>query len=428
MYTLIAENKYGQQMELTHNEAYVIESIEGLDPPDAVINTIRNANADGSVYNSSYVDNRTIIITLAINGPAETNRINLYKYFKNKYPVTLYYKNNTRDVSINGYVQNMQIEFFKKKQIAQITVFCPEPFFNASSSEMVDFSSVQDLFEFPFSIEESKNLLPYPYDNTSKSAYGIDWTDKGDGTVTVDGTATAYTAFNLEGRTDTVTPFTLPDGSYTVSGCPEGGSNSGYRIIVGITVNDAWQTIATDLGSGDTFEYDSSMGNLGVQITVANGTTVDNLTFSPMIRAASIEDDTYEEYGNPEGLIPFSNILTDQEKTVTNDGDVETGMIIVFRARGSVTNPVIYNIETNELFKLNVTMSEGDEIDINTIKKQKSVVLISNGVTTSIIGNLTSNSTWLQLNPGDNLFTVTADVNPQNLDAYCTVTNQYEGV
>ena len=29
MYTLIAQNKYGQQMELTHNEAYVIESIEG---------------------------------------------------------------------------------------------------------------------------------------------------------------------------------------------------------------------------------------------------------------------------------------------------------------------------------------------------------------------------------------------------------------
>jgi hypothetical protein len=153
VYTLIAKNKYGQELELTHNEAYVIESIEGLDPPDAVINTTRNANAAGSIFNSSYVDNRQITITLAINGPAEVNRINLYKYFKGKYPVTLYYKNDTRDVYITGYVQNIQIEFFNKKQIAQIIILCPEPFFSGSDSNITDFANVESLFEFPFSIE-----------------------------------------------------------------------------------------------------------------------------------------------------------------------------------------------------------------------------------------------------------------------------------
>ena len=53
MFTLIAENKYGQQLELTHNSAYEVIEIDGLDPPDAIINTTRNANADGSVFNSS---------------------------------------------------------------------------------------------------------------------------------------------------------------------------------------------------------------------------------------------------------------------------------------------------------------------------------------------------------------------------------------
>ena len=413
MYTLIAENKYGQQMELTRNEAYVIESIEGLDPPDAVINTTRNANADGSVFNSSYVDNRTIIITLAINGPAETNRINLYKYFKNKYPVTLYYKNDTRDVSINGYVQSMQIEFFKKKQIAQITVFCPNPFFNSTSSEMVDFSSVQDLFEFPFSIEESGNLLEVTAETTSSN--GIDFTVNDDGTINVDGTATANTYL-------VVGSVTLLGGqTYALNGCPTGGGNNTYRLY--------WQGVTGnyDEGEGTTYTPQSD-ATVNIRIVVYANAEVDNLVFKPMVRLNSVESDTYMEYGDPEGAIPFSNILTDQEKTVLNDGDVETGMVIVFRARGSVTNPVIYNLETNELFKVNITMSEGDEIQINTIKKQKAVVLISNGVTTSIIGSLTSNSTWLQLMPGDNTFTVTADVNPQNLDAYCTVTNQYEGV
>ena len=85
MFTLIARNQYGQQLELTHNDAYSIKSIDGLDPPEAVINTTHNAGLDGSVYNSAYMSDRVITITLAIEGPAEENRINLYKYFKSKF-------------------------------------------------------------------------------------------------------------------------------------------------------------------------------------------------------------------------------------------------------------------------------------------------------------------------------------------------------
>ena len=281
MYTLIAQNKYGQQMELTHNDAYVIESIEGLDPPDAVINTTRNANADGSVYNSAYVDNRQIIITLAINGPAEDNRIQLYKYFKNKYPVRLFYKNSTRNVYIDGYCKNIQIEFFNKKQIAQITIICPEPFFNGSQNEIIDFSNVQALFEFPFTIT------------------------------------------------------------------------------------------------------------------------------------------------NP---IPFSEILLDQEKDILNSGDVETGAEFYLIARGPLTNPTIYNVDTNEFFKITLSMVKGDEIYINTKKKQKTVQFTHNAVTTNIIGQLASGSTWFTLNPGDNLFMITAQTNPENLDAYCLIADLFEGV
>lgn len=152
MFTLIAENKYGQQLELTNNEAYEITNIDGLDPPDSVINTTRNAYADGSVYNSAYIDNRTITITMSINGPAESNRIELYRYFKTKFPVRLYYQNDTRNVYIDGYVKSMPIAFFDKKQVVQIVVFCPKPLFNGAESTATSFSNVVGLFEFPFSI------------------------------------------------------------------------------------------------------------------------------------------------------------------------------------------------------------------------------------------------------------------------------------
>lgn len=153
MYTLIAENQYGEQLELTHNPAYAIKSVLGLDPPDAVINLTRNAGQDGSVYNSAYMDNRTITITLAVNYPAEQNRIELYKYFKSKFPVTLRYKNDSRDVWIQGYVQSFQVAYFDKKETCQIVVVCPKPHLNDVDIILENLSTIDPLFEFPFSID-----------------------------------------------------------------------------------------------------------------------------------------------------------------------------------------------------------------------------------------------------------------------------------
>lgn len=152
MFTVIVENKYGERLELTHNPAYAVAAIDGIDPPEATINTTRNANYDGAVYNSSYMNIRTITITLAINKPAEINRINLYRYFKSKGPVRMYYKNGSRDVYIDGYVKSMQIGFFDKKQTAQIVIDCPRPHFNGSIPDIQEFSSIASGFEFPFDI------------------------------------------------------------------------------------------------------------------------------------------------------------------------------------------------------------------------------------------------------------------------------------
>ena len=155
MYSLSVENPYGEKMELTHNANYTISNIDGIDPPDADINTTRNAGEDGSIYNSAYINPRTITITLAINYPAESNRINLYRYFKSKFPVTLYYENETRKVYIKGYVQTMQISFFGKKQTAQIVINCPKPLFNGQDEDVQEFAGINPVFEFPFALEEA---------------------------------------------------------------------------------------------------------------------------------------------------------------------------------------------------------------------------------------------------------------------------------
>lgn len=282
MYTLIAENKYGEQLEITNNPRYVITDIDGLYPPEGVINTTQVANMDGSVFNSSHINDRVITITMAINGPAEANRLLLYRYFKTKYPVRFYYKNGVRDVYIDGYVSKFSVEYFEKKQTAQIEISCPMTLFRAVKESVTEFVNIENMFVFPFAIE--------------------------------------------------------------VAG------------------------------------------------------------------------------------IPFSEIALGEQKTIINGGDVETGVIIKLNALGTVLNPKIYNVDTSDRMTLSVEMQAGDEITINTRKKEKSITLLRDGVQTNIVGKLDAGSTWFNLIPGDNIFTYEADEFPEHLQCIFIINNQFEGV
>lgn len=154
MYELKVRNKYGKVLQLTQNPNYNIEEVDGLYPADATINTTQNANMNGSLFNSAYVNNRQIIITLSINYPTERNRLELYKYFINKYPVRLYYKNKSRNVWIDGYVKSDPIQYFAPKERTQIVIECPKPFFNDVEENITEFNAIEALFEFPFAIDE----------------------------------------------------------------------------------------------------------------------------------------------------------------------------------------------------------------------------------------------------------------------------------
>ena len=52
------------------------------------------------------------------------------------------------------------------------------------------------------------------------------------------------------------------------------------------------------------------------------------------------------------------------ETEVENIGDVESGFRVVFKARGTVTNPKIFNKITGEYIKINYIMAKGDSIEV----------------------------------------------------------------
>lgn len=110
---------------------------------------------------------------------------------------------------------------------------------------------------------------------------------------------------------------------------------------------------------------------------------------------------------------------------VFNYGAVATGMQITFKATGTLTGPMLINVKTQEYFKINKTLTAGEEVTINTIVGEKSIIGNLNGVISNYFKYRDLDSTWLQLQMGDNQFRYDADANLDNLEVYVSFYNKY---
>ena len=193
-----------------------------------------------------------------------------------------------------------------------------------------------------------KNLLPYPFGNTTKTVNGITFTDNGDGTVTANGTATETAQFFPK---DSLNGPLLAPGTYTFSGCPKGGDWKTYCIrLTGFTAD-------RDFGNGSTFTLTQAT-KVGLALTVSSGVTVENLVFKPQIESGSTKTDyePYKEVGDSDAesgkyalpvtvsgknLLPYpfgNTTKTVNGITFTNNGD---GSITV---NGTATDYAVFNV------------------------------------------------------------------------------------
>lgn len=135
----------------------------------------------------------------------------------------------------------------------------------------------------PIQSVEAANLLPTTA--TTTTINGVTFTRNADGTYTVAGTATATIEFNLiPNGTEVVT---LPAGKYSLSGCPDGGSSSTWKMDVrlGTPGTPTTGNYVTDYGSGYTVTRQAEFAINRVRIVVYSGLTID-ATFGPMFTAS----------------------------------------------------------------------------------------------------------------------------------------------
>lgn len=131
---------------------------------------------------------------------------------------------------------------------------------------------------------------------------------------------------------------------------------------------------------------------------------------------------TEGQYFTPTGR-PFGAIDTTVTKTFTNEGDTSVGMLIEMIALGELVNPRIScnsGTQVGWYMQLNITLSQNDIVDINTVRGQKYITI--NGSNTyngqPILNYLEfSGGDWLQLETGNNTFNATSEVNGQRVPA-----------
>lgn len=113
---------------------------------------------------------------------------------------------------------------------------------------------------------------------------------------------------------------------------------------------------------------------------------------------------------------------------VDNPGDIECGMTLEFKAISTVINPIIINVNTQEFIKLNRTMEAGEVITVTTHFGNKRVESKLNGIAINAFNYLDLESTFIQLDVGDNLFRYDAAENINNLEVNIYYSPQYLGV
>lgn len=139
----------------------------------------------------------------------------------------------------------------------------------------------------------SKNLLPYPYEDTRTSIAGVEIANNGDGTLTFNGTTDATLYYNL-GSTN-MNEILLPVGAYTVSieGVP---NNNDIRLVV--VKNGTW-FVNTSAGVANFTLTESA--NIYCYLIANSGRTFENLTIKPQLEI----DTSGVGYSTPTAYQPY---------------------------------------------------------------------------------------------------------------------------
>lgn len=171
-----------------------------------------------------------------------------------------------------------------------------------------------------------KNLLNATLQTTTQN--GVTCTNNGDGTYTLNGTATTITTFDIAQD--------VSCSSFRLVGCPVGGAHDASYELQARTNNLIY---GYDTGDGKNIKADE---NFFIRIRINAGINCNNLLFKPMIVDASLYPDAtyddFEPYHKQAVTLPYTlnaipvssggNATIDGQQYVSDYVDVERGKLV----------------------------------------------------------------------------------------------------
>ena len=146
-----------------------------------------------------------------------------------------------------------------------------------------------------------KNLIEYPYADTTEMLNGITIVDNGDGTLTLNGTATTNFAFNIINARYHMWDGLKKGNTYTMELQAEGNYSGSFSLTCNYYYNEtssysAW--LSANVNKSNTKLIPEDMIGLRSYIYIYSGATFENTILKPQLVLGEISTD-YEPYAEP---------------------------------------------------------------------------------------------------------------------------------
>lgn len=240
-------------VEAENESGLIITSIDGLGPVKATINMTEIPSSDGSIYNSSRLSNRNIVLKAVFTHASsiEEARHLSYKYFPINKKITLQIETDTRTVQTEGYVESNEPDIFSKQSSFQVSIVCESAYFSEGGNDVqalpVNISYIGDIntgVKLEFSIPSDDVM-------ESLSVSKIDVLRNGQESMKLD-----------MSKMSGMVPNTMPD-NWNVNLCSlMYTDNDGYKFFMKMPTWKPSQTWMTNV-NGRSFVYNDELYIIG---------------------------------------------------------------------------------------------------------------------------------------------------------------------
>lgn len=261
-------------IKTTHNQDRSL-TLKGTATKDAYMFFCHNCN-------ESMLPSGTYYISMAKSGTTDVVTSNVECLLGSTYVKHLLTGNGSFTLDYNGYDNVRIYALVRSGKEVDETV---RPMLNAGDTAKPYSEWFEGLRDTKVTAIKSigANLIPYPYAEPERTIKGITFTDNGDGTVTANGTATGSVYFKFAGGMaghGVPIPNWLEVGkTYTLF---QPSSNSSSCCEIYFYTKDGASTKFSSAWSG-TFSVPEGHDYFGIFGYIANGATVSNYIFKPML-------------------------------------------------------------------------------------------------------------------------------------------------